>query len=54
MERYTKYINGMVVIPVGVSGQEVSERLAEYEDIGLTPQEVAEMKAKLEGCDAGT
>lgn len=51
MERYTKYINGRVVIPVGV-GQEVSERLAEYEDIGLTPQEVAELKARAE--NAGT
>ena len=53
MERYTYFDGGKWRMRVGdaeYSGKE-TDRLAAYEDSGLEPEEIAELKARMKGLE---
>ena len=53
MERYTYFDGGKWRMRVGdaeYSGKE-TERLAAYEDTGLEPEEIIELKGRMEGLE---
>lgn len=58
MERYTEKVDGIWSIsckceepPYPVVTQEVIDRLAAYEDTGLEPEEITELKSRMEGLE---
>lgn len=58
MERYTEKVDGIWVVsckyeepPYPVVTQDVIDRLASYEDTGLEPEEIIELKARMEGLE---
>lgn len=58
MERYTEKVDGIWVVscryeepPYPVVTQDVIDRLASYEDTGLEPEEITELKSRMEGLE---
>lgn len=58
MERYTEKVDGIWVVsckyeepPYLVVTQEVIDLLAAYEDTELSPEEIIELKARMEGLE---
>lgn len=58
MERYTEKIDGLWTVlceysdlPCPVVTQDVIDLLAAYEDTGLSPEEIIELKARMEGLE---
>lgn len=58
MERYTEKVDGIWSVsckyeepPYPVVTQEVIDRLAAYEDTELSPEEIIELKARMEGLE---
>lgn len=58
MERYTEKVDGIWVVsckyeepPYPVVTQDVIDRLAAYEDTGLEPEEITELKSRMEGLE---
>lgn len=52
MEKVTlKGPDGTAYIKASVTRHETAKRLAAYEDTGLEPEEIIELKAKMEGLE---
>ena len=58
MKRYTEKVDGLWTVlceygdlPCPVVTQDVIDRLAAYEDTGLSPEEIIELNARMEGLE---